>query len=139
MWCPRSWRTCPVDLQARRQKVNFISPCGLRGRRFGFILRGGFLFAVLMLLGGHAASAQAASRKLKTGTPPEYPELARKNNIRGTARVQLVVAFDGKVKDVKVLGGHPVLVQAVIEAVSKWKYEPSAQESIVIVKFDFGS
>jgi hypothetical protein len=32
-----------------------------------------------------------------------------------------------------------VLVQAVVDAVSKWKYEPAAQESIVIVKFDFGS
>jgi TonB family protein len=119
--------------------VNFIFPRGLGRRRFGFILCAGFLFAAFMLLGSNAAYAQATSRKLKTGTPPEYPELAKKNNIRGTARVQLVVAFDGKVKDVKVLGGHPVLVQAVIEAVSKWKYEPSAQESIVIVKFDFGT
>jgi TonB family protein len=97
------------------------------------------MFAVFVLLGCSAAYAQAASRKLRTGTPPEYPELAKKNNIKGTARVQLLVAFDGKVKDVKILGGHPVLVQAVVDAVSKWKYEPAAQESIVIVKFDFGS
>jgi TonB family protein len=112
---------------------------GLGGhRRLGSILSTGFLLAVFALLGCNAACAQA-SRKLKAGTPPEYPELAKKNNIKGTARVQLLVAFDGKVKDVKVLGGHPVLVQAVVDAVSKWKYEPSAQESIVIVKFDFGS
>jgi TonB family protein len=97
------------------------------------------LFAVFALLGCSTAYAQAASRKLRTGTPPEYPELAKKNNIKGTARVQLLVSFDGKVKDVKILGGHPVLVQAVVDAVSKWKYEPAAQESIVIVKFDFGS
>jgi TonB family protein len=97
------------------------------------------MFVVFVLLGCSAAYAQSVSRKLRTGTPPEYPELAKKNNIKGTARVQLLVSFDGKVKDVKILGGHPVLVQAVVDAVSKWKYEPSAQESIVIVKFDFGS
>ncbi len=120
--------------------MNCISLRGCGGRRrLGSILCTGFLLAAFTLLGCNAAYAQSASRKLKTGTPPEYPELAKKNNIRGTARVQLLVAFDGKVKDVKVLGGHPVLVQAVVEAVSKWKYEPSAQESIVIVKFDFGT
>ncbi len=119
--------------------MNCISLRGLGGhRRLASILCTGFLLAAFAL-GCNAAYAQSASRKLKTGTPPEYPELAKKNNIRGTARVQLLVAFDGKVKDVKVLGGHPVLVQAVVEAVSKWKYEPSAQESIVIVKFDFGT
>jgi TonB family protein len=97
------------------------------------------MFAVFALLGSNAAYAQSTSRKLKTGPPPEYPELARRNNIKGTARVQLLVSLDGKVKDVKILGGHPVLVQAVVDAVSKWKYEPAAQESVVIVKFDFGS
>jgi len=97
------------------------------------------LLAAFTLHGFNTAYSQSTSRKLKTGTPPEYPDLARKNNIKGTARVQLLVAFDGKVKDVKILGGHPVLVQAVVDAVSKWRYEPAAQESIVIVKFDFGS
>jgi outer membrane biosynthesis protein TonB len=41
------------------------------------------------------------------------------------------------VKDVKVLGGNPVLVQAVMAAVVKWKYEPAAEESSMPFKFDF--
>jgi TonB family protein len=49
----------------------------------------------------------------------------------------LLIAPDGKVKDVKVLGGNPVLVQAVVSAVTKWKYEPAAESSTVIVRFDF--
>jgi TonB family protein len=119
--------------------VNCFAQRRLGRGRLCSILCAGLLLAFFVLLGGNTGYAQAASRKLKTGAPPEYPELAKKNNIKGTARVQLLVAFDGKVKDVKILGGHPVLVQAVVDAVTKWKYEPSAQESIVIVKFDFGS
>lgn len=84
------------------------------------------------------ASAQA-TRKLKNRVEPVYPELAKKNNISGSARVELLIATDGRVKDVKVLGGNPVLVQAVVTAVTKWKYEPAAEESTVVVKFDFAS
>ncbi len=76
-------------------------------------------------------------RHLKVGDRPEYPELARKLNIRGTVRVQLLIAPDGHVKNTKVLGGSPVLVQAVVDAVRKWKYEPADAESTQIVKFEF--
>ncbi|HEX3154503.1 MAG TPA: energy transducer TonB [Candidatus Angelobacter sp.] len=82
--------------------------------------------------------AQAA-RKVKNRVEPVYPELAKRNNISGSARVELLVTADGRVKDVKVLGGNPVLVQAVTAAVVKWKYEPAAEESTVIIKFDFAS
>ena len=66
-----------------------------------------------------------------------YPELARRNNISGSARVELLISPDGKIKDVKVLGGHPILVQAVVAAVTRWKYEPASEESSVVLKFDF--
>lgn len=81
--------------------------------------------------------AQTTSRKLKTRVEPVYPELAKRNNISGSVRVELLVTADGRVKDVKVLGGNPVLVQAVMVAVVKWKYEPAAEESSVPFKFDF--
>lgn len=83
--------------------------------------------------------AQGVSRKVKNRVEPVYPELARRNNISGSARVELMVTPDGRVKDVKILGGNPVLVQAVMAAVVKWKYEPAAEESNVIVKFDFAA
>ena len=83
--------------------------------------------------------AQSTARKVKNRVDPVYPELAKRNNIIGSARVELLVTPDGRVKDVKVLGGNPVLVQAVMAAVVKWKYEPAAEESTVIIKFDFAS
>jgi TonB family protein len=95
------------------------------------------LLALFFLVSNNTSLAQATARKVKNRVDPVYPELAKRNNIIGSARVELLVTPDGKVKDVKVLGGNPVLVQAVLTAVVKWKYEAAAEESTVIVKFDF--
>ena len=97
------------------------------------------LLALFFLISSYSLLAQAPARKVKNRVDPVYPDLAKRNNISGSARVELVVAPDGRVKDVKVLGGNPVLVQAVMAAVVKWKYEPAAEESTVIVKFDFAN
>ena len=90
------------------------------------------LIVPLMLHGEEA-------RKIKSSVPPEYPELARRLNIRGSARVQATVAPDGTVTAVKELGGNPVLLDALVRAVKKWKYEPRDKISIIEVKFDFVS
>jgi len=83
------------------------------------------------------SQSQASSRKLKLSVPPEYPELARKMNIQGVARVLLTVTADGRVVGVKELGGNPVLVAALVQAVKKWKYEPADRESEIEVRFEF--
>ncbi len=84
-----------------------------------------------------ASQPPSGGRKVKVNTPPEYPELARKLNIQGTARVLVTVANDGKVAGVKDLGGNPILVDALTQAVKKWKYEPADHESAVEVRFEF--
>lgn len=82
--------------------------------------------------------AHGEDRKIKSSPPPEYPELAKRLNIRGVARVRITVAPDGTVKDVKELGGNPVLLEALSRAVKKWKYEPASETSQIEVKYDFG-
>jgi TonB family protein len=81
--------------------------------------------------------SQSTARKLKVSVPPEYPELARKMNIQGVARVLLTVASDGRVVGVKELGGNPVLVASLVQAVHKWKYESADRESEIEVRFEF--
>jgi len=81
--------------------------------------------------------SQTTARKLKVSVPPEYPELARKMNIQGVARVLLTVASDGRVVGVKELGGNPVLVASLVQAVHKWKYESADRESEIEVRFEF--
>jgi TonB family protein len=59
-------------------------------------------------------------------------------NLTGTVQLQAVVRADGTVKEVKVIGGHPLLADALSQAVRKWKFEPSDKESVELVKFNFG-
>jgi len=78
-------------------------------------------------------------RKVKTKVSPTYPELARKMGISGIVKLQLVVALNGAVKETKVIGGHPILVTAAVDAVKKWKFEPASAESTVMKEFKFAS
>jgi len=117
-------------------EVNKSPRRNLTGSRIISWLWMALLAAALALMPSTLASAQDG-RKVRLSVQPEYPELAKKNNIWGTARVQATIAPDGTVKEVKGLGGSPVLLQAVIEAVKKWKYEPAQAETIAILKFDF--
>ena len=77
------------------------------------------------------------ARKVKASVQPSYPELARKTNVTGSARLEVLIAKDGTIKNIKVLGGSPLLVQASVEAVKQWRYEAASLESSVILKFDF--
>jgi len=93
--------------------------------------------AVMASAEAQAGQSQASTRKIKLSVPPQYPELAKRMNIQGVARVLLTVAPDGKVSDVKELGGNPVLVSSLVQAVKKWRYEEAVKESIIEVRFEF--
>jgi TonB family protein len=86
---------------------------------------------------GPAWGQEELKRKVTTKTPPIYPELARRMRITGVVKVQITVAPSGVVKDVKLVGGHPVLANAALEAVRTWRYEASKEESIGVVEFRF--
>jgi TonB family protein len=85
-----------------------------------------------------ANSPIGGTRLLERSAPPEYPDIAERMNLKGTAQVQALVRQDGTVKEVKVLGGHPLLADALARAVMQWKYQPAARETVEIVKFSFG-
>jgi TonB family protein len=99
------------------------------------------LLAVAAIAVGAALRAQDATgemtRRVKSKIPAVYPELARKMNLAGTVKVQVVVAPNGTVKEAKVVGGHPVLANAALDAVRKWRFEPAAVENTGIVDFKF--
>jgi TonB family protein len=76
-------------------------------------------------------------RKTKTKVAPTYPDLARRMNITGTVKVLVVVAPSGSLKDTKVVGGNPLLVNAAMDALKKWKFEPADSESSGTVEFKF--
>ncbi|MBZ5704065.1 MAG: energy transducer TonB [Acidobacteriia bacterium] len=77
------------------------------------------------------------TRKVKSKVAPAYPDVARRMSIAGTVKVMVVVAPNGSIKSTKVVGGHPLLVNAVLEALKKWRFEPGPDENTGIVEFKF--
>ena len=78
---------------------------------------------------GLVAPASATDRKVKSKVSPTYPELAKKMAVSGAVKVEITVAPNGSVKNVKVIGGHPLLVDAATDAVKHWKYEAAPEET----------
>ena len=98
----------------------------------------GILAAVAAMFHPSPALAQAElTRKTKTKVAPAYPDLARRMNITGTVKVLVVVSPSGNLKDTKVVGGNPILVNAAMDALKKWKFESSDSDSTGTVEFKF--
>jgi TonB family protein len=102
------------------------------------------LAVVLLLVGGWSAIGTAPAwgqeeinRKPKSKVAPLYPDLARRMNITGVVKVLITVTPSGSVKDAKLVGGHPVLANAALDAVRKWRFETAPLESTGIVEFRF--
>ena len=55
---------------------------------------------------------------------PEYPQLARQARIQGPVILRAIINRDGRIENLQVLSGHPMLVQAAIDAVRQWRYRP---------------
>jgi protein TonB len=56
---------------------------------------------------------------------PVYPALARQTHIQGTVVIDAVLDEHGNVVEMKVVSGPPLLIQAAMDAVGRWKYEPT--------------
>jgi TonB family protein len=101
-------------------------------------------FAVgLLLLGGWTATSappawgQELNRKTKTKVVPTYPELAQHLKITGVVKVLVTVSPNGSIKDMKLIGGHPVLASAALDAVKQWRFETGPEETTGILEFRF--
>jgi periplasmic protein TonB len=70
-------------------------------------------------------SSGVESAKLIFGPAPEYPVLARMTRTEGTVRLKAIIGRDGAIEELRVLGGHPLLVKAAVEAVERWRYSPT--------------
>jgi TonB family protein len=96
------------------------------------------LLAVSAVL--HPVSARAQeelTRKVKIRVAPVYPDIARRMHITGTVRVEVVITPNGALRSTKVLGGHPLLVTAVTDALKKWKFDSGPEETTGQIEFKF--
>lgn len=68
---------------------------------------------------------QVESAKLIFAPRPEYPPLAKMARIQGTVRLDATISKDGTIQDLRVISGHPLLVRAALDAVQRWRYQPT--------------
>jgi TonB family protein len=99
--------------------------------------------AVVLLASFGLALAQSvpetspSGRKVVSRVAPVCPELARRMHIEGVVKLEAIVKPNGSVRTTRVLGGNPVLVEAATDAVTKWKFEPAANETTELVQLVF--
>jgi len=91
----------------------------------------------MMMAASAIPSALGDDRKMKSEVRPVYPELAKKMNVSGAVKVEVVITPAGTVKSAKALGGHPLLIESALDAVRKFKYEAAAGETTQVVIFNF--
>src|ERR1700730_9553048 len=107
-------------------------------RRSLSVMAGAFIALTTGLATAQNASASAKSdRKVSTRVAPNYPDLAKRMHMRGVVRIEAVVRPNGSVKSTRVLGGNPVLVDAALDAVGKWKFESAQNETTEVVQLVF--
>jgi protein TonB len=68
---------------------------------------------------------QVSAARLIYQLKPEYPTLARMARIEGDVEFEAVISKAGTIEELKVLKGHPLLVQAALDAVRQWRYQPT--------------
>jgi len=103
------------------------------------------LLAVLVLfaavsprrVGAQTSQSEEIVRRAKSKVQPFYPDLARKMNITGTVKIEVTVSPNGTVKEARIVGGHPLLANAALDAAKKWRFEPAANESTGVIDFKF--
>jgi protein TonB len=57
--------------------------------------------------------------------PPVYPEVAKHARVQGTVILEATISPQGRVADLKVLRGIPMLDDAALSAVRQWTYTPT--------------
>jgi len=93
----------------------------------------------------HLPTSHMMEGNLVHRVQPEYPALARQARVRGQVLLQAIISRDGAIENLQVLRGHPMLVQAALDAVRQWRYrpyvlngEPVEVETQVTVNFVLG-
>ncbi|HWZ56726.1 MAG TPA: TonB family protein [Verrucomicrobiae bacterium] len=70
--------------------------------------------------GGNVTAASIINQ-----TRPLYPPLARQARIQGNVVLHAIIDKDGRVAQLEVISGHPLLVQSALDAVKQWRYKPT--------------
>ncbi len=59
---------------------------------------------------------------------PAYPPMARQARVEGEVSIRATIGADGLVENVELQSGHPLLVQAALDAVKQWQFKPAMKD-----------
>jgi protein TonB len=88
---------------------------------------------------------QVEAAKVISAPPPVYPVLAKDARVWGEVKLDAIIGTDGHIEDLKVISGPPLLIEAAMDAVKKWTYQPTILngqpfkvETLITVNFQLG-
>jgi protein TonB len=71
-------------------------------------------------IGSGVAEANLISKVI-----PPYPPLAKATRVQGAVEFTATISKNGNIENLRLVRGHPLLVNAAREAVMQWKYRPT--------------
>ena len=71
-------------------------------------------------VGGRVQNARILHRVM-----PVYPPEAVEQQVSGTVRLEAIIGVDGRVRDLQLVDGHPMLAPSALDAVAQWRYRPT--------------
>src|SRR5947209_4559594 len=97
----------------------------------------GVLLSGLVVTGQTPSAPKTLSRAdadahLMQRVEPVVPPLAKATLVGGKVVIAITIDSAGRVSSYKVVSGHPMLVQAAINAVKQWKYKPFEEGGIAV-------
>ena len=69
-------------------------------------------------------SAGVQQGNLISQVRPTYPAIAKSARIQGAVVLQAEISKQGTIENLRVISGHPMLVQNALDAVKQWRYKP---------------
>ncbi len=71
-----------------------------------------------------ARTSQVSPGVVLSKVNPQYPPAARAARVQGAVVMHAVIGTDGTIQQLRLISGNPLLVNAAMEAVKKWRYRP---------------
>jgi protein TonB len=63
---------------------------------------------------------------------PPYPPIARAARAAGAVQIQVTISEEGRVIEAAVIGGHPLLRDAALQAAKRWTFQPTELSGVPV-------
>lgn len=126
----------PKELDSDNDVVSYVARTP---GAIGYVDAAASVEGVKTLAVAEPGTSSSMERKLLTRVEPDYPEPLRRLKIGGTVRLRILISEKGRVENILLLGGNPILAESAIAAVWQWVYSPNRMKTVTDISITFGS